>query len=168
MVSSESGFPQFLSAPSCRSKVVIRSASVSKGGLRTLLLNSGDQITKIYQGLYPRHAHQDPRVLAGRGMSCDLLLKQAQLRVVVPDAAHVPVQHVVVVGICQTLRIESLEGLFPPDVLCEILGVQVVPVKQVVQPVDGLRPRLYQVAPLPPELPHSSHPPPFLPRDTLR
>ena len=37
-------------ALSCRSKVVIRSASVSKGGLRTLLLNSGDQITKIYQG----------------------------------------------------------------------------------------------------------------------
>ena len=50
MASSESGFPQFLSALSCRSKVVIRSASVSKGGLRTLLLNSGDQITKIYQG----------------------------------------------------------------------------------------------------------------------
>ena len=49
MTSSEFGFPQFLSAPSCRSKVVIRSASVSKGRLRTLLLNSGDQITKIYQ-----------------------------------------------------------------------------------------------------------------------
>ena len=29
---------------------MIRSASVSKGGLRILLLNSGDQITKIYQG----------------------------------------------------------------------------------------------------------------------
>ena len=34
----------------------------------------------------------------------------------------VPVQYVVVVGICQTLRIESLEGLLPPDVLCKILG----------------------------------------------
>ena len=31
-----------MSAPSCRSKAVIRSASVFKGELRTLLLNSGD------------------------------------------------------------------------------------------------------------------------------
>ena len=42
MASSKLDFPRFLPAPSCRSKVVIRSASVSKGGLRTLLLNSGD------------------------------------------------------------------------------------------------------------------------------
>ena len=42
MASSKLDFPRFLPAPSCRSKVVIRSASVFKGELRTLLLNSGD------------------------------------------------------------------------------------------------------------------------------
>ena len=51
MTSSESGFPQFLSAPSCRSKVVICFRMLFKSELQTLLLNSGDQITKIYQGL---------------------------------------------------------------------------------------------------------------------
>ena len=38
----QAGFLRFLSAPSCRSKVVIRLASPFKSELRALLLNSGD------------------------------------------------------------------------------------------------------------------------------